>query len=442
GGGAAKAVSDAAQKANDAATSAVEGWQAHLQSRLDKARDMALSWRSRMIGLLSIDNAFALANDKKAQEAEALKGVTDAQKNYAKAQQTLADQTARQQASSAAKAATDRVNAELEAEANARKYAGIADPVERAKQMAADVAAARIKADAAARLAAASASDDTDPLAGAREAAASAADALASAQSVYQDAAAKAAVTWVDTFRAQMSQASNFIGLLSQLKASGAGQTLIDQIAGLGPEAGAQAAQDLINGGPGKTGLIGSFNAGFAAFDSQATALGVNFANSWAQETGPKLGGLTAQKMVNRFENMLTGDGIGKKRLDAIMDNLASDLSRTIELTVHMNGSSVVSVDGHRALGGPVSAGKTYWVGENGPEPFIPGSDGYVFPHGSLDNASAASRAAAVSGGAQGNGPTADQIERLIAAQEANTRMMRDQAEKDRTLVRSNGYGR
>lgn len=36
----------------------------------------------------------------------------------------------------------------------------------------------------------------------------------------------------------------------------------------------------------------------------------------------------------------------------------------------------------HRATGGPVSAGKAYMVGEEGPEPFIPGRSGWILPHG------------------------------------------------------------
>lgn len=36
---------------------------------------------------------------------------------------------------------------------------------------------------------------------------------------------------------------------------------------------------------------------------------------------------------------------------------------------------------GHRATGGPVSAGGAYWVGENGPEPFFPSQSGTIMPN-------------------------------------------------------------
>lgn len=45
---------------------------------------------------------------------------------------------------------------------------------------------------------------------------------------------------------------------------------------------------------------------------------------------------------------------------------------------------------GARASGGPVEAGKMYWVGENGPEPFIPDTSGIILPNelmgGRFDN--------------------------------------------------------
>lgn len=45
-------------------------------------------------------------------------------------------------------------------------------------------------------------------------------------------------------------------------------------------------------------------------------------------------------------------------------------------------GSSTSQVDGQRAAGGPVSGGKTYLVGENGPELFSPGTNGMIIPNG------------------------------------------------------------
>ncbi|HCS18466.1 MAG TPA: hypothetical protein DIW45_12540, partial [Erythrobacter sp.] len=46
--------------------------------------------------------------------------------------------------------------------------------------------------------------------------------------------------------------------------------------------------------------------------------------------------------------------------------------------------------DGARAMGGPVSAGKTYLVGEKGPELFSPGSSGSIIPNHELGGGSIA----------------------------------------------------
>ncbi len=410
GGGAAKAASDLATKAADAAKSAVDAWLTQLKTRLDKARSMALDWRSKMIGLLSLSNAFSLASDSKAMAADALKQLTQTQTSLQSAQADFAAESASQSMQAAVKSATARVEAELAAEANARKLAAIIDPLDRSKQSAQDMADASIAADAAARLAAV-AGAVADPLANAKAQVAAAQEAVASAQSVYQAAAADAAISWVDKFRTQMALSTNFMGLLMQLKASGAHQALIDQIAAAGPEAGTAMAHDLINGGAAGTGgLIDQFNTGFVDFDLAATALGVAFANTWAQAVGPPMGGLTAQKMVNRFEKLLTGDGVGRKKLNRIMDDLRDDLARTIELTVNMSGSAVSAVRG-LAHGGPVRAGELVVVGEEGPEFFKSKVAGDIIPRGSLDMAAPAIRKAAVAGA--GGGATSADIAAL-----------------------------
>lgn len=46
------------------------------------------------------------------------------------------------------------------------------------------------------------------------------------------------------------------------------------------------------------------------------------------------------------------------------------------------------SFGGPRASGGPVQAGKTYLVGERGPEPFVPGRSGTILPNSSLGGVS------------------------------------------------------
>jgi hypothetical protein len=294
----------------DAVNAAYQSGLDELRSNLDKAQSMALSWRSKMLGLLNMGSAFSAAQSKDKAEADALKQLTDAQKGLAEAQ--------------------------------AQAAAATTDPE---------------KASAGKRV------ESTRAL-------------VAAAQAAYQAAAGAAATSWVDEFRLQMTQASNFMALLQQLKASGAHQMLIDQIASAGPEAGTAMAKDLINGGAAGTGgLIDEFNTGFTAFDAGATALGVDFANAWAQAVGPDMGGLTAAKTLKAFREEFGPGGPGRERMMRIMDNISAAMAREVTVTVRVNRTGGVDIEG-RALGGSVTGDTPYWVGERGPELFVPPTGG------------------------------------------------------------------
>jgi hypothetical protein len=57
----------------------------------------------------------------------------------------------------------------------------------------------------------------------------------------------------------------------------------------------------------------------------------------------------------------------------------------TSQVTEPLIGSLLGSFGGARASGGPVSGGKSYLVGERGPEVFVPGSSGRIVPNGAGD---------------------------------------------------------
>jgi hypothetical protein len=66
-----------------------------------------------------------------------------------------------------------------------------------------------------------------------------------------------------------------------------------------------------------------------------------------------------------------------------------------------------------RASGGPVTAGQPYMVGEQGPEPFIPATDGTIMPHGSAIG-SATEIHIHIDQGAYIDGPSIDRLANLI----------------------------
>jgi hypothetical protein len=74
-------------------------------------------------------------------------------------------------------------------------------------------------------------------------------------------------------------------------------------------------------------------------------------------------------------------------QIATIKANLAALKSKQIDITTYVRnvilptlGKFSVTHDSHRALGGPVTAGQSYIVGENRPEVFTPSSNGYINP--------------------------------------------------------------
>ncbi|GAA0566664.1 phage tail tape measure C-terminal domain-containing protein [Rhizomicrobium electricum] len=61
----------------------------------------------------------------------------------------------------------------------------------------------------------------------------------------------------------------------------------------------------------------------------------------------------------------------------AVKDYLLAPLEGVVSSVVQ----SIMPVGGARAEGGPVDAGKSYLVGENGPETFVPSESGTIVPN-------------------------------------------------------------
>lgn len=66
-----------------------------------------------------------------------------------------------------------------------------------------------------------------------------------------------------------------------------------------------------------------------------------------------------------------------------VINSVISAAQRALAVVRSIGGGTGTSqVDGQRAAGGPVTGGKTYLVGENGPELFSPGTNGTIIPNG------------------------------------------------------------
>lgn len=116
-------------------------------------------------------------------------------------------------------------------------------------------------------------------------------------------------------------------------------------------------------------------------FDTLTTQLGLKL-----QAQKSHIG--QTQDLYKEFNQFLKDDT--KKTAEDMMGKLAlvnAQLRETIKLRSSAGFSSAPSggeVSGKRAVGGPVDSGKTYLVGENGPELFSPSRSGQILPNGSL----------------------------------------------------------
>jgi len=117
----------------------------------------------------------------------------------------------------------------------------------------------------------------------------------------FDEAGQKTGASLLDGFNKQIDQANYFGNVLTAIKAQGADTRLIEQIAGLGPEVGAQLGQQMLD-----EGLVPTLNDKF---------LGV-------QETTKTL----AMGLVPEF--LLAGQQSALTMIDAISEQMAKDVNR------------------------------------------------------------------------------------------------------------------
>jgi len=125
----------------------------------------------------------------------------------------------------------------------------------------------------------------------------------------------------------------------------------------------------------------------------QATAefklLEVKNAQIFAQEQLNQLVNTTGQQFAGLIENLINGTNSWNDSLRNVFRTLSSALFRTgLKLLGGGDGRgffSILSGDfTGKALGGQVSAGTPYMVGERGPEMFVPGANGNIVPNNAM----------------------------------------------------------
>lgn len=206
----------------------------------------------------------------------------------------------------------------------------------------------------------------------------------------FDEAGNRVGATFIESLQAQASKAQEFAAKVKELVTAGLSREALTQVLGAGVTAGTAIANELITGG---ATAITTTNELVATTQAAADKVGLGAAQNFYGA-----GVASAQATYNGFRDNYGRGGPAYQAMQNVMDNLASSMRRETTVTVTTVNRLVSQViDGKRAAGGPVTAGKAYLVGEKGPELFIPNSDsGMIMPNSDLPSASM--------GGARGYG--------------------------------------
>jgi hypothetical protein len=192
----------------------------------------------------------------------------------------------------------------------------------------------------------------------------------------------------VDGITAQAGGIVKFGEQLQGLLKTELSEEAFTAVAALSAERGAQLAKELLSGNGAV--LVAQLNTAVASVSAIADAVGEQSAIKF-KAAGVK----TAEDTIDAFKKYMGKDGDGRKRLMNVMDNLAEAATREVRIDVQVtrsinevvtrisSGTTSGGIPG-RAMGGPVSSGRPYIVGEVGPELFVPSSSGNITPNSAL----------------------------------------------------------
>ena len=99
---------------------------------------------------------------------------------------------------------------------------------------------------------------------------------------------------------------------------------------------------------------------------------------------GQKVGKTLEDGLTNAFMNIGAGAEQLKDLMDTILKQIMAELIRVFIVQAAVQGIKTAFGFPGKALGGPVTGGKTYLVGERGPELFTPPGNGNIIPNDQL----------------------------------------------------------
>jgi hypothetical protein len=190
----------------------------------------------------------------------------------------------------------------------------------------------------------------------------------------FQDAFAdKGEGSFIDSLRKQATAAQNFGGKITQLLGAGLNRTSIDNILAAGAEVGSQIADEILAGG---AGTITEINDLVTAVEGSAASLAEATSSKWFDA-----GVAQGQAMVDGI--IAAAAAVGLAFVDGQLV-IPAAITATAKVTKPKEGAAKKKPKKKRALGGPVFAGETYLVGEQGPEVFTAQQNGTILRNGSM----------------------------------------------------------
>lgn len=161
-----------------------------------------------------------------------------------------------------------------------------------------------------------------------------------------------------------------------------AGAAIMSKLSGLGDWLGSLFQRDVLGYHHQQAIEANAYNATRRIIDAFKSMAGQLF------ETGAQLVQDLWDGMVSKFEAFIAWVRTIPGQIKGAIGNIS--LSGVIS-GLNPFGGGETQVDGTRASGGPVGAGKTYLVGERGPELFSPSRSGVITPNSALSSGSASS---------------------------------------------------
>jgi hypothetical protein len=190
----------------------------------------------------------------------------------------------------------------------------------------------------------------------------------------FQDAFAdKGEGSFIDSLRKQADAAQNFGGKITQLLGAGLNRTSIDNILQAGADVGSQIADEILAGG---AGTITEINDLVAAVEGSAASLAEATSAKWFDA-----GVAQGQAMVDGI--IAAAAAVGLAFVDGQLV-IPAAITATATITEGPAKKAKKKPKKKRAMGGPVFAGETYLVGEQGPEVFTAQQNGTILRNGSM----------------------------------------------------------